>query len=250
MKCRIIVRFSLVILLFWSCSWRVWWFSWQCLRRAQRSWRLRLFATLFTKALATFRKTRSFENSRGFCNACLPFFKIVVVRFRVVSTECLSCGDYASSHIPRQQPLHNLSLLTWLKRGKCELISHNVIMNFPSVRILNSTSSLLPPLQPSISSIFLLPFPCLKFVMCVMFMLQYITEHLKQNCDKLLCKLITCFNGVLLRYRGLCHLHTRKNKMVAEWFLSLKISKIGSFITKSVFPGEGFTVRLHNLRSW
>lgn len=35
--------------------------------------------------------------------------------------------------------------------------------------------------------------------------------------------------------------------MVGEWFLSLKISKIGSFITKSVFPGEGgFPVRLHN----
>ena len=54
----------------------------------------------------------------------------------------------------------------------------------------------------------------------------------------------SCFAAALF-----CDLHTRKNKMEGGRFLSLKISKIGSFITKSVFPVEGgFAVRLHNLR--
>jgi hypothetical protein len=105
------------------------------------------------------------------------------------------------AHTPRQQPLHNLSLLTWLKRGKCELISHRVIMNFPSVRILNSTP---PPPLPTINfQHFLTAVPLFKVCsVYVMFMLQYITEHLKQNCDKLCCKLIACFNGLLLRCRA------------------------------------------------
>lgn len=110
-------------------------------------------------------------------------------------------------------------------------------MNFPSVRILNST---LPPLPTINFQHFLTAVPLFKVCsVYVMFMLQYITEHLKQNCDKLCCKLITCFNGLLLRCRAVCDLHTRKNKMEGDRFLSLKISKIASFIRKSVFPVEG-----------
>jgi len=143
------------------------------------------------------QKRRSLKTAK----ACSMPVCIVFKLYCILYDGADDTSSHTHTHTPRQQPLHNLSLLTWLKRGKCELISHRVIMNFPSVRILNSTS---PPPLPTINfEHFLTAVPLFKVCsVYVMFMLQYITEHLKQNCDKLCCNLITCFNGLLLRCRA------------------------------------------------